>query len=95
VSATLRQSNGWNEETGFRAPVGTGGHRPSTLKRHRAFLEAALTDKPDITLDALCRRLAAELGVKADTSMLSRFFRREGISFKKACPRESGNAGGA
>ena len=71
------------EETGLRTPVGTGGHRPSTLKPHRAFIEAALTDKPDITLAALCKRLAAELGVKADTSMMSRFLRREGITFKK------------
>jgi transposase len=71
------------EETGLRTPMGTGGHRPSTLKPHRAFIEAALADKPDITLDALCRRLAAALGVKADTSMMSRFLRGEGITFKK------------
>jgi transposase len=71
------------EATGVRMPVGTGGHRPSILKPHRAFIEAALADKPDSTLNALCQRLAAELGVKADTSMLSRFLRREGISFKK------------
>ena len=69
--------------TGSRTPVGTGGHRPSALKPHRAFLEAALAEKPDTTLDALCQRLAAERSVKVDTSMLSRFFRREGISFKK------------
>lgn len=71
------------EETGLRTPVGTGGHRPSKLKPHRAFIEAALAAKPDITLEALCRRLAAELGVKADTSMMSRFLRGEEITFKK------------
>jgi transposase len=70
-------------DTGNRTPIGTGGHRPSVLKPHRAFLEAALAEEPDLTLEALCRRLAAERGVKADTSMMSRFFRREGISFKK------------
>ena len=70
-------------DTGHRTPVGTGGHRPSALKPHRAFLETALAEEPDLTLEALCRRLAAERGVKADTSMMSRFFRREGISFKK------------
>jgi transposase len=53
------------------------------LKPHRAFLEAVRTEQPDITLDALSRRLATERSVKADTSMLSRFFRREGITFKK------------
>jgi transposase len=71
------------EETGLRTPVGAGGHRPSTLKPHRAFIEVALADKPDITLAALCRRLAAALGVKADTSMMSSFLRREGVTFKK------------
>ena len=70
-------------KTGRRTPVGTGGHRPSALRPHRVFLEAALAEQPDVTLEALCRRLAAERGVKADTSMMSRFFRREGISFKK------------
>jgi transposase len=70
-------------EAGERVPVGTGGHRPSALKPHRAFLEAVRAEEPDITLAALCRRLSEELGVKADTSMMSRFFRREGITLKK------------
>lgn len=70
-------------KTGRRSPVGTGGHRPSVLAPHRDFLQAARVEKPDITLAALCARLAAERGVKADTGMLSRFFRREGITIKK------------
>ena len=70
-------------EHGSRAPAGTGGHRPSALKPHKAFLEAVRAEKPDITLEALGRRLLAERGVRADTSMLSRFFRREGITLKK------------
>ena len=68
---------------GARTPVGTGGHRPSAIKPHLAFLNAILAEQPDITLEALGRRLLAERGVKADTSMLSRFFRREGVTFKK------------
>jgi transposase len=48
------------ERTGGRKPVGTGGHRPSALKPHRAFIEAALAHKPDTTLQALCRRFLAE-----------------------------------
>jgi hypothetical protein len=32
---------------------------------------------------ALCDRLSAERGVKADTSMMSRFFRRIGVTVKK------------
>jgi transposase len=74
---------GHYRSTGRRRPVGTGGHRPSVLKPHRDFLEAVRAEQPDITLEALSRRLAGERSVKADTSMLSRFFRREGITFKK------------
>jgi transposase len=81
-SAAIKWLQGYRK-AGRRTPIGTGGHRPSVLKPHRAFLEAALAETPDLTLEALSRRLAAELGVKADTSMLSRFFRREAISFKK------------
>ena len=50
---------------------------------HREFLEAARSEKSDITLQALCDRLLSERGVKADTSMMSRFFRRIGVTFKK------------
>jgi transposase len=71
------------ERDGSREPVGHGGHRPSKLIAHRDFLEAARSEKSDITLQALCDRLLAERGVKADTSMMSRFFRRIGVTFKK------------
>jgi transposase len=50
---------------------------------HRAFLEAARIEKPDVMLQVLCDRLSAERGVKADTSMMSRFFRRIGVTVKK------------
>jgi transposase len=71
------------ERRGSREPVGTGGHRPEVLKPHHEFLMAARAQQPDITLEALSRRLLAERGVKADTSMLSRYFRRHDITFKK------------
>jgi transposase len=70
-------------EASSRMPVGTGGHRASKLAPHRAFIEAALAERSDLTQQALCDRLLAERGVKADTSMMSRFLRREGITFKK------------
>jgi transposase len=70
-------------EAGSRMPVGTGGHRASKLAPHRAFIEAALAEQPDLTQQALCDRLLAERGVRADTSMMSRFLRREEITFKK------------
>ena len=71
------------ERDGLREPVGHGGHRACKLAPHRDFLEAARTGKPDLTLQALCDRLLAERGVKADTSMMSRFFRRIGVTVKK------------
>jgi transposase len=71
------------ERYGSREPVRHGGHRASKLMPHRDFLEAARAEKSDITLQALCDRLSAERGVKADTSMMSRFFRKIGVTFKK------------
>ena len=71
------------ERHGSRQPVGHGGHRASKLMPHRDFLGAVRTEKPDVTLQALCDRLSAERGVKADTSMMSRFFRRIGVTVKK------------
>jgi hypothetical protein len=50
---------------------------------HRDFLKTARTEKSDITLQALCHRLLAERAVKADTSTMSRFFRRIGVTLKK------------
>ena len=78
------------ERDGSREPVGHGGHRASKLMPHRDFLEAARAEKSDVTLQALCDRLSAERGVKADTSMMSRFFRRIGVTVKKRpCSRAS------
>ena len=71
------------ERQGSREPVGHGGHRASKLMPHRDFLEAARAEKSDITLQALCDRLSAERRVKADTSMMSRFFRKIGVTVKK------------
>ena len=82
------------ERDGSREPVGHGGHRASKLMAHRDFLEAARAEKSDVTLQALCDRLSAERGVKADTSMMSRFFRRIGVTVKKdPCRTRAGSPG--
>ena len=70
-------------QTGSSAPGKMGGHRRPVLAEHRDFLLAARTDQPDVTLEALCRRLLADRGVKTDTGTMSRFLRREGITLKK------------
>ncbi|UZW53638.1 hypothetical protein NUH86_08655 [Sphingobium sp. JS3065] len=74
------------ERVGDRRCAGTGGHRPSKVKPERDWLLAAIATEPDITLSALSAKLLVERGVRADTSMLSRFFIGEGISFKKTGP---------
>ena len=71
------------QRSGTRESGGTGGHRPSKIQPHRAWVLAVLAAQPDITLAALAARLGTERGVRVDTSMLSRFFTGEGISFKK------------
>jgi transposase len=71
------------ERSGSRTARKMGGYRRPKLEPHREFLAALRTEKPDITLQALCDRLLADRGAKADTSMMSRFFRREGVTLKK------------
>jgi len=60
-----------------------GGDRRSKLKPERAFLAKLMAAENDLTLAAMAARLLSERGVRADPSMLSRFFAAEGISFKK------------
>jgi transposase len=71
------------ERNGSRAASKMGGYLRPKLEPHREFLEGLRSEKADITLQALCDRLLAERGVRADTSMMSRFFRRIGVTLKK------------
>lgn len=81
-------------ETQSRIPVGTGGHRPSKTKPHASWLLSLISEKADMTLEAISERFLSEKGVKADTSMLSRFYISQGISFKKnRFPKRTRQAG--
>jgi transposase len=71
------------ERSGSRAASKMGGYLRPRLEPHREFLEALRAEKSDITMQALCDRLMAERGVRADTAMMSRFFRRIGVTLKK------------
>jgi putative transposase len=82
------------EETGRTAPLPMGGDRRSVLKPEREWLLALRLSENDLTLEAIAARLPAERGVKADASMLSRFFKSERISFKKNGARERAGAPG-
>ena len=75
------------ERRGSRAASKMGGYLRPRLEPHREFLEELRVEKTDITLKALCDRLLAERGVRADTAMMSRFFRRIGVTLKKDADR--------
>jgi transposase len=76
------------EETRRTAHLPIGGDRRSMLKPHRTWLLELRRKENDLTLDAIAERLLRAHGVKADKSMLSRFFATEGISFKKNRARQ-------
>ena len=70
--------------TGLLTPIGTGGHRPSTLRPHQDFIVSQIeAHQGDVTLALLCQRLMDALGVRSDLSMMSRFLHRDGLTLKK------------
>lgn len=69
--------------TGRKKARPMGGDRRSVLKPQRDWLLKLIACEDDLTLWTIASRLKAERGVKADASMLWRFFRKEGFSFKK------------
>lgn len=60
-----------------------GGRSRSPLEAQAAWLLALVDREPDLTLEQIAQRLAAELAVKTTKSSIDRFFGRHGISFKK------------
>ena len=68
--------------TGSPAAKAMGGKRPYLLEGQRGFLLARLSEKPDLTLQALLLELRAR-GIVVSCDTLWRFPRREKISFKK------------
>jgi putative transposase len=82
------------EDEGRTAALPSGGDRRSELKAHRDWLLALRRIENDLTLEAIAERLWAAHGVRADKSMLSRFFKAERISFKKNRARQRAGAAG-
>lgn len=90
-----------HRRSGRREARAMGGDRRSVLKPERDWLRELLARENDLTLAPIAARLWAERGVRADASMLSRFFKAERISFKKnpargraASARRGGAQGG-
>lgn len=75
-------------QTGRTTARAMGGDRRSVLKPHRNWLLQLARGKPDLTLNAISKQLKDTHGVSADASMLCRFFKGEGFSFKKNRARQ-------
>ena len=59
-----------------------GGHQKHQLADQGEGVRKLVTAEADLTLAALCQRLAAQ-GIKVSTSALGRFLRAAGFSYKK------------
>ena len=81
VASVVKWSQRWRA-TGSAAARPMGGRRPLRLKHERAWLLARIAEKPDLTLRAVMAELA-ERGTPASYGAVWRFFRHEGITFKK------------
>jgi len=69
-------------ETGSAAALARGGVRRAVLAGERDWLVARIKEKPDLTLRAIQTELA-ERGVIVSYDAVWRFYRQEGITFKK------------
>ena len=64
------------------AKLATGGVK-RRLAEAQKLIRAEVKHNPDVTLNALCEQVEAELGVWSDDSMMSRELKRLGITLKK------------
>jgi transposase len=72
--------------TGSLAAKPEGGWRSSKLDPHRELLIRRVAEKGDLTMPQLAAELAA-LGTKVTPASISRWFIRQGYSFKKRMAR--------
>jgi transposase len=86
VASVVKWSQRWRA-TGSAAAKPMGGRRPLRLRGERAWLSARIAEKPDLTLRAVMAELA-ERGTPASYGAVWRFFRHEGITFKKKPARQ-------
>lgn len=97
VRTVRRYLSRWRENGQF-ARGKFGGHKKHLLAAHAERVRQLVTAAPDLTLAALCERLAAQ-GIKVSTSALDRFLRATGLTYKKnagrrrtTAPRGAGGA---
>ena len=86
VASVVKWSQRWRA-TGSAAAKQMGGWRPLRLQSEREWLLARIVEKPDLTLRAMVAELA-ERGTPASYGAVWRFFKHEGITFKKNSARQ-------
>jgi transposase len=86
VASVVKWSQRWRT-TGSAAAKQMGGWKQLLLLSEREWLLARLAEKPDLTLRGLVAELA-ERGTPASYGAVWRFFRHEGITFKKKPVRQ-------
>jgi putative transposase len=74
-------------DTGRTGPRPMGGDRRSVLKPQRAWVADLIRREKNLTLALISERLRRERGVRANLSMIWKFLRAEGFSFKKSAVR--------
>ncbi|HEX3524658.1 MAG TPA: hypothetical protein VHT52_21545, partial [Stellaceae bacterium] len=82
VASVVKWSQRWRA-TGSAAAKPMGGRRPLQLEGAREWLLARIAEKPDLTLRAVMAELS-ERGTPASYGAVWRFFKHEGVSFKKS-----------
>ena len=86
VASVVKWSQRWRA-SGSAAAKPMGGWKPLLLTSKREWLLTRIAEKPDLTLRAVVAELA-ERGTPASYGAVWRFFKREGISFKKKPVRQ-------
>jgi transposase len=81
VASVVKWCQRWRR-TGSAAAKQMGGWKRLMLLSERDWLLARIADKPDLTLRAIVAELAAR-GTPASYGAVWRFFKHEGMTFKK------------
>ena len=75
-------------DTGSLAALPFGGGRPRALQDCTPVIRAEVKRQPDVTLDELCERVAAQTEVSASHSMMSRELQLLELPRKKVASRQ-------
>lgn len=91
-ATAIRWLDRWTSTGSVEARPGTG-HCRSPLEQHKKWLVELISREPDLTLEEIRDRLAAEKKLEVAVSSVWRFYDRHDITFKKSAAR--GRAGSA